>query len=235
MFLLTHDTVSNRAALEIRWVPRRFLGRTALWPRGGGWGLWARLIFEIELLRYLIALMPFVLATLIWRDYALAIAQAPIPMLILIYLVEARLLRPSAARRVWLVGDAEADRGLDLLRARARRILSRLAAGRGLARGRLHLVIEQSEMLRVPPLTLVSVQYHGDDAARPALLRLTREERAMIEAGLFDEGLSERALQHIGLARRIETHDLTFEPAQLSAHARLSAMMAGGQGARAQG
>ncbi len=235
MFLLTHDTVSNRAALEIRWVPRRFLGRTALWPRGGGWGLWARLIFEIELLRYLIALMPFVLATLIWRDYALAIAQAPIPMLILIYLVEARLLRPSAARRVRLVGDAEADRGLDLLRARARRILSRLAAGRGLAQGRLHLVIEQSEMLRVPPLTLVSVQYHGDDAARPALLRLTREERAMIEAGLFDEGLSERALQHIGLARRIETHDLTFEPAQLSAHARLSAMMAGGQGARAQG
>ncbi|MCC6002642.1 MAG: hypothetical protein JJU19_17550 [Pararhodobacter sp.] len=240
MFLISHDTVANVSALDIRWVPRRFLGRTALWPRGGSAGLWARLIFEIELLRYLAALSPFVLATLIWRDYALAIAQAPIPMLILIYLVEARLLRASPARRATLVSADQADRGLDLLRARARAILTRIAANRGLGApgmpaGRLHLVIEQSEMLRVPVLTLVSVQAEspgagGTGAEGPALLRLTADERALITDTLFAPPLSERALQHIGLARKIELHDLTFEPAQVSGHARLSAMMAARQG-----
>lgn len=231
MFLLTRDTVANPAALELRWLPRRFLGRTALWPRGGSAGLWARLIFEIELLRYLGALMPFVLATLIWREYALAIAQAPIPMLILIYLVEARLLRASPARRARLASDEQADRGLDLLRARARAILTRLAANRALGgsegvAGRLHLVIEQSEMLRVPVLTLVSVQYEGAGDERPSVLRLTRAERTLIEETLFAAPLGERALQHIALARRIELHDLTLDPAQVSAHARIAAMMA---------
>ncbi len=237
MFLLTRDRVTNPGALDIRWVPRRYLGRTAVWPRGGGAGLWARLIFEIELLRYLIALMPFVLATLIWRDYALAIAQAPTPMLILIYLVEARLLRASPARRARLVSEDEADRRLDLLRSRARTILTRIAAGRGLgeqaAAGRLHLVIEQSEMLRVPVLTLVSVQQEGEGAARPAMLRLTPAECALIEETLFAAPLSERALQHVSLARKIELHDLTLEPGQVSAHARLAAMMAARQGAAA--
>lgn len=224
MFLITHDTVSNRAALAIRWVPRKFLGRTALWPRGGGWRLWVRLVFEVEILRYLTALAPFVIATLIWRDYALAIAQAPIPMLILIWLVEARLLRVSPRQRAKLVTEAEAERGLDLLRERARLILGQIAAGRDLDQGRLHLVIEQSEMLRIPPLTLVSVQ----SDAGPELLRLTRDEQALIRSTLFDADLSERALQRIGLARRIEAHDLTFDPTTLSAHARLRAMLARG-------
>ena len=235
MFILSPDTVLNTDTLLIRWVPRKYLALTPVWPRGGSWRLWARLIFEKEVLRYALTLLPFVVAALVWTEYAVVIAQAPIPMLIVIYLVESRVLRPTDARRRGLVSDIEADAGLDMLRARARSILGRIAARRGLTTGTLHLVIEQSDLLRVPPLTLVSVQYRGDDAARPELLRLTRDERAMIEAGLFDEGFSERGLQHIGLARRIETHDLTFEPAQLSAHARLSAMMAGGQGARAQG
>lgn len=222
MFLLTHDTVTNRDALNIRWVPRKYLGRTALWPRGGGWRLWARLVFEVEILRYLTALAPFVIATLIWRDYALAIAQAPIPMLILIWLVEARLLRASPRQRARLVSDDQAERGLDLLRERARSILTRLASARDLKDGRLHLVIEQSEMLRIPVLTLVSVQ--SEDG--PSILRLTRDEQAMIRDTLFAEPLGERALQHISLARRIEAHDLTLDPATISAHARLSAMLA---------
>ncbi|MGC9451820.1 MAG: methylated-DNA--[protein]-cysteine S-methyltransferase, partial [Oceanipulchritudo sp.] len=100
--------------LHMRTVPRKFMGRTALWPRGASLGLWARLVFEVEFLRYMAALMPFVVATLIWRDYALAIAQAPIPMLILIYLVEARLLRVPPGKRAGLVSEAEAERGLDL-------------------------------------------------------------------------------------------------------------------------
>ena len=222
MFILSPDTVANRTALRINWVPRRFLGRTAVWPRGGGFRLWARLIFEMEFLRYLIALSPFVIAMLIWRDYALAIAQAPIPMLILIFLVEARLLRASPARRATLVSEDMADRGLDLLRTRARRILTRIAAGRELQSGRLHLVIEQSDLLRVPVLTLVSVQ--SDDG--PELLALDADERAMIAETLFEAPLTERALQRIGLKRKIEVHDLTFEPAQTSGHARLAAMMA---------
>lgn len=222
MFILSPETVANRTALKINWMPRRFLGRTALWPRGGSWALWARLVFEMEFLRYLIALSPFVIAMLIWRDYALAIAQAPIPMLILIFLVEARLLRASPAARARLVTDAQADRGLDLLRARARMILTRIAAGRGLESGRVHLVIEQSDLLRVPVLTLVSVQ--SEDG--PELLALDRTERALIAETLFAAPLTERALQRIGLARKIEYHDLTLEPAQVSGHARLAAMMA---------
>lgn len=221
MFILSRDTVSNRAALDIRRVPYRFLGRVTLWPRSGGWRLWLRLVFEIEFLRYLAALLPFVFATLIWPQYALAIAQAPIPMLILVYLVESRLLRATPARRQTLVGADEADRGLDLLRSRARNILSQIAARRGLDKGVLHLVIEQSDLLRVPPLTLVSVQ-HADG---PGLLSLDAGERALVTGTLFQPPLGERDLQRIGIARRIEIHDLTFAPEHVSAHARLAALM----------
>ncbi len=220
MFLVCPATVANRGALHMRRVPRKFLGRTALWPRSGSAGLWARLVFEVEFLRYITALMPFVVATLIWRDYALAIAQAPIPMLILIYLVEARLLRVAPGKRGALASEAEADRGLDLLRARARTLLTRIAARRGLQAGALHLVVEQSEMLRIPPLTLVSVQ----QADPPAILDLTAEERAILHDTLFAPPLSEGALQRIGLARRIELHDIGLEPAKVSAHARLAAL-----------
>jgi hypothetical protein len=222
MFLISRDTVANPGALHMKRVPRKFMGRTALWPRGGTLGLWARLVFEVEFLRYIIALMPFVVATLIWQEYALAIAQAPIPMLILIYLVEARLLRVPPAKRRELVSEAEADRGMDLLRTRARDILTRIAAGRGIEAGRLHLVIEQSEMLRIPPLSLVSVQSEEG----PAILNLSADERALVQDTLFQPPLTERDLQKIALARKIELHDLGLEAGQISAHARLAAMMA---------
>ncbi|WP_245243198.1 hypothetical protein [Pararhodobacter sp. SW119] len=203
-------------------MPRKFLGRTTLWPREGGARLWLRLLFEMELPRYLIALSPFVIAIFVWRDHALAIAQAPIPMLILIYLVEARFLRAGPSQRARLIGPDDADRALDLLRARARSILTRIAAARGLVAGRLHLVIEQSDLMRVPVLTLVSVQ--SEDG--PTLLNLSPTERALIAETLFAAPLSERLLQHVGIARKIELHDLTLEPAQVSAHARLAAARA---------
>lgn len=221
MFVICKQTVANRSALHIHRVPRRFLGRTTLWPRAGDAGLWARLVFEVEFLRYIMALTPFVAATLIWQDYALAIAQAPIPMLILVFLVEARLLRVSPERRKTLVTEADAERGLDLLRSRARRILTRIAAGRAMQAGQLHLVIEQSEMLRVPPLSLVSVQ----DPNGPEILELTGEERALIEETLFQPPLSERDLQKISLARKFEVHDIALDAGQVSGHARLAAMM----------
>lgn len=228
MFLVSRSTVANRGALHIRRVPRKFMGRTALWPRGGSLALWARLVFEVEFLRYMAALMPFVVATLIWREYALAIAQAPIPMLILIYLVEARLLRVPPGQRAALVSEAEAERGLDLLRDRARTILTKIAAARGVEAGRLHLVIEQSEMLRIAPLSLVSVQ--SEDG--PAILDLSRTERALIEDMLFQPPLTEASLQKIGLARKIALHDVGLEAREVSAHARLAAMMAARSGAQ---
>lgn len=222
MFLLSHATVLNRDALRIRWVPRKFLGLTTVWPRGGSFRLWARLIFEREGLRYSLTLLPFVIAALVWRDYAVVIAQAPIPMLIVIFLVESRMLRASEARRKALVTEDQADAGLDTLRARARTLLGRIAARRGLKSGRLHLVIEQSDLLRVPPLTLVSVQTEEG----PELLALDASEREMLTNELFAPPLTERALQHIGLARRIEVHDLTLDPATISGHARMAALMA---------
>ncbi|ATX67950.1 hypothetical protein BG454_15470 [Roseinatronobacter bogoriensis subsp. barguzinensis] len=222
MFILSPDTVANRTALDIRWLPRRFLGRTILWPRKGGWRLWLRVVFETEVLRYALALLPFVVAALVWQDYAIIIAKAPILMLIAIYLVEARLLRATSAQRAALVSEAQADSGLDMLRARARAILTKIAAGRGLQSGCLHLVIEQSDLLRVAPLSLVSVQ--SDEG--PELLALDEQERALIEETLFAPPLTERALQRIGLARKIEIHDISFEPVQVSAHARMAALMA---------
>lgn len=222
MFILSPDTVSNREALQIKWVPRRFLGRTMLWPRRGGWTLLARIIFETEVLRYSLVLTPFVIAAVIWTEQAVFIAQAPIMMLIAIYLFEAKLMRVPREKRAALVSEDAAEAGLDLLRQRARQILSRIAAGRRLASGRLHLVIEQSDLLRVRPLSLVSVQ--SDEG--PELLALEDTERAMIREILFAPPLDERTLQRIGLARKIEIHDLTFDPATVSAHGRMAALMA---------
>ncbi len=222
MFILSPDTVLNTEPLRIRWVPRRYLGRTTLWPRGGGWALLARMIFETEVLRYALVLTPFVIAAFVWPDKAIIIAQAPVLMLVAIYLFEARLMRVPHDKRADLVSVDEAEAGLDLLRQRARKILSRVAAGRNLGSGRLHLVIEQSELLRVAPFTLVSVQ--SDDG--PELLALDAAERDMIAQTLFEAPLTERALQRISLARKIELHDLTFDPATVSAHARMAALMA---------
>ena len=222
MFILSPDTVVNRDALRIRWVPRRFLGRTTLWPKQGGWRLMARVIFEAEALRFALVLLPFVIAALIWPEKAIFIAQAPVLMLAAIYVFEAKFMRVPRAARPTLLREDEVDAGLDLLRQRARHILSRIAARRALTTGRLHLVIEQSELIRVAPMSLVSVQCNDG----PELLALDAEERALIRQTLFAEPLDERRLQYIGLARRIDIHDLTFEPAQVSAHARLGALMA---------
>jgi hypothetical protein len=43
-------------------------------------------------------------------------------------------------------------------------VLSRIAAGRGMTQGELHLAVEQSELARVAPLTVVSVQLAGPPA-----------------------------------------------------------------------
>lgn len=223
MLIVTPETVWNAAALETRQLPRRFVGRVTLWPRqGGSWALFARTVFEIEVLRYIASLLPFVVAALIWKDQALAIAQAPLLMFMLVYLVETRVLRPSPARRQALIGRDEADRALDLLRVRGRAILTAIAAGRQMTQGTLWLVVEQSELARVLPLTYVSVQ----SEAGPEVLRLTGDEMRLIRDTLFGPPLDERLLQRVNLMEDEFLRDVRLDTRTVSAHARMEALLA---------
>lgn len=222
MFIVTPDTVWNAAALETRQLPRRFFGRVTLWPRqGGSWGLFARTVFEIEVLRYTSSLLPFIAAALIWQDKALAIAQAPLLMFMLVYLVETRVLRPSAERRKGLAGRDEADRALDALRVRGRSILTRIAAKRNMVDGTLWLVVEQSELARVAPLTYVSVQ----SDVMPEVLRLTFDEARLIRETLFQPPLDERLLHRVNLMENEFLRDIRLETRTVSAHARMEALL----------
>ena len=221
MFILTPETIWNPHVLEMRQVPRRVFGRVMIFPRrDAGTGLWLRLIFEMEVLRYLLALVPFLLAAVMYPRYAGAIAQAPLPMLIVIYFFEVKVLRLPPAGAKALASEAEVERGLDLLRVRAVAVLSRIAAGRGLVEGRLHLVVEQSEIWRMPPLTLVSVQ----SEAGPEVVRLAAGERALL-AGLFDDAFSERDLLRVNVASNAWLRDVAFDVRGVSAHARLAALI----------
>lgn len=222
MFIVSPATVWNRSALETRAVPRKVFGRVTLVPRRGlNPGTFLRMVFEAQELRYILALTPFIAAAAIWRDYALAISQAPVPMLMVVYMVETRLLRVPPHRRAGLIEPAEAERGLDLLRVRALAILTEIAARRNLGDGRLHLVVEQSDMARFPPLTLVSVQ--SEDG--PEVLRLDAAETRLIRETLFQPPLDERRLHRINLSRNEFLRDIPLEARSISAHARLAAMM----------
>ncbi len=225
MFILTPETIWNPHVLEMRQVPRRVFGRVMIFPkRGARVGLWLRLIFEMEVLRYLLALVPFLVLAVMYPRYAGAIAQAPLPMLVVIYFFEAKVLRLSRDGAKALASEAEMERGLDLLRVRAVAVLSKIAAGRGLVEGRLHLVVEQSEIWRMPPLTLVSVQAEAGPKSGPEVLRLSVEEMALL-AGLFDEAFGERDLLRINLASRECLRDVGFDVRGVSAHARLAALI----------
>jgi hypothetical protein len=221
MFIITPTTVTNRAALEFRQLPRKFLGRSFVWPRrGGDWRLKARIVFEIELLRYLVALAPFAVMALVWRDSALAIAQAPALMVLVIYGVEMRFLRLSKTARAALLGPAERDRLADLLDIRSRAILTRIGAGRRLATGSLHLVIEQSELARVAPLSLVSVQCEDG----PQILDLDDAEQALIRSTLFNAPLTEAAMQKLSASRNETVTQVTLDLRAIPAHARMAAL-----------
>jgi hypothetical protein len=220
MFIITRATLSNPAGLEFRQIPRRFLGLAPVWPRQAGWRLKLRLVVEREPLRYVVALSPFAGVALVWNDSALAISQAPALMVLAVYVVEMRLLRPSAAARAKLLDAADRDRALDLLAARCRSLLTRIAAGRRMTRGTLHLVIEQSELARVAPLTLVTVQW----SEGPAILDLTTEEMALLRDRLFAPPLTEAAMQRLSLARNESVHSVALDLPGIPAHARMAAL-----------
>lgn len=222
MLIVSDTTIANRGALGARSLPMRFLGRVQLFPRGAGVGVWARLVAEIEILRYLGTLLPFVLLPLVWRDLALPISQAPLVMLIVIVGVEMKVLRLSRKGREKAVSAQEAARRLDALAFRARACLRRIAARHGIAEGELRLVVEQSELARLPPLTLVSVQC---DLPAPRLLSLDDGDRALLHEGLFDADLTEADLLAANHREDRYLRDILQEARAVSAHARLQAAL----------
>jgi hypothetical protein len=221
MLIVTDATIANRGVLETRSLPKKFFGRVQLVPRHAGVGLWLRLIVELQLLRYLAALIPFVALPLMSRDLAAPVTQAPLAMLVVIGLVEMKVLRLSPAGRRRAVGEDEAARRLDTLAFRARACLRRIAARHDIAEGELRLVIEQSELARIPPLTLVSVQ---TDTPGPRLLALDEADRAVL-ADLFDAELTERDLLAVNHREDRYIRDIAQEARAVSAHARLAAYL----------
>lgn len=221
MLIVADTTIANRGVLETRSLPRKFLGRVQLVPRRAGLGLWLRLMVEMQLLRYLFALLPFVIMPLVARDTAAPIMQAPLAMVVVIGLVEMKVLRLSKRARERAVGADEAARRLDTLAFRAKAILRKIAARQGIAEGELRLVVEQSELARIAPLTLVSVQ---TDRPAPRLVSLDAEDRAALGA-LFEPGLSERDLLAVNHREDRYIRDIAQEARAVSAHARLAAAL----------
>lgn len=227
IFVQTPSRVLSRSALKAGRVPRRtvihgiFAGpRTTIFSP-----VFWRLLFDFALVRYLLALLPFPIAAIIEPDLALPLTQAPLVMFAIVYAVEAHVLSISTpARRKRLIGEDEAAAALDQLALRGREILTRIAASRRLDGVTMHLVIDQSRLARVPPLSLVSVQVEGGD---PEVMELDAAEIAMIGATLFDaERLSERLLHRVNLAQNTFFRAVPLDTATISAHARMSALLA---------
>ena len=218
--------VVNPAVLDITSPPRRFLGRGfGVVPKGALTdGAFWRLVVEYQLLRYLVVLWPFPVAMAIWPHLALPISQAPLLMFLLIYLVESRVLAVPKDARAALVDEDEAGRIKDRFRVRARRVLTRIAAGRGMQGGELYLVVEQSELARLPPLTIVSVQVAHP---RAAVLDLTDAEAATLREVLFPEPGDEADLHRVNLAENDFFRSERLDASGVSAHARLEAMARG--------
>lgn len=222
MFILSPETVWNPKALETGSVPRKVLHRIAFLPKGGGAAMVARVIFENEPLRYFIALSPFVAAMFIWRDLALPISQAPVAMIIVIGFFEMKVLRLSPDKRKALMTEDDAARVLDTLNYRARRVLTRLAAHRGQTSGEMMLVVEQSELAHITPLTLVSVQTRE---GKPRILPLADAERGLIADGLFDADFTEHDLHAANLREDVYLRSVTFDARGVSGHAQLAALL----------
>lgn len=223
MLIVTHDTITNPSILKVRQLPRKFFGRVTVWPRNkrAAGGI-LRLLVEFQAVRYLLSLSPLIVIGALWNVAALPIAQAPILMIAIIWWVEMRLLRVPAKRRGRLIDAAEAARGLDLLKVQSRDVLTRIAAARGMKAGHLHLVVEQSELWHLRPLTYVTVQSQDG----PEVLHLNADERAIITDRLFQPPLTEALLQRINQSENTFLRDTTFDAKGVSAHARLAAALA---------
>jgi hypothetical protein len=221
MFVVTPQSVWNPGALGKGRPDRPLMGRaTTVLPAGlFGAGVFWRILLEYPFVRYAIVLFPIPLAILVWPNLALPISGAPLLMFLIVLWVEGNVLSiPTAARRRALMDRAEVDRGLDLLRERMRAAVVRIAAGRGMGAGTLTLVIEQSPMARLPPLTLASLR-----DAEGRVLPLSEAEAGEVR-GVLAEGIDARRLHRINLADNAALRAVTVEAAGISAHARLAAM-----------
>lgn len=223
LFVLSPDVVWNPGILNFPTAPRKILERGMIMPRRDvTWGFIARVIFETEVLRFLVTLMPFGVAAVLWPGAALPISQAPILMILIIGIVELRVLRVPREKRKSMTTEAEAARALDTLNFRGRRILAQLAARRGIETGTIYLVVEQSDMVRVPPMTIASLQL---DEGKSRLAPLSAEERAVIRDGLFDRDFTERHLFLANQREGVSFRSVSFEARGVSAHARLAAFL----------
>ncbi len=222
-FVLTPHTVWNPGAMDFRTAPRKILERIAILPRReAGWRVVLRVILENQLLRYTTALLPFVIAMLVWPHLALPISQAPLPMLIVIGLVEMKVLRISKEKRKALMSEAEVATTLDTLAFRGRTILSKIAARHPDLGGELFLVIDQSELANVPPLSIVSVQL---SEGKSRMMHLDVEERDVIREMLFDDQFSERDLHRANMREDTFLRSVAFNTKGVTAHARLAAIL----------
>jgi hypothetical protein len=222
MLVVAPDTIVNASVLETRSLPKKFLGRVQLIPRRGGAGLWLRFVVEMQFVRYMAALVPFMVIPFMSHDLALPVTQAPLAMLLVIAAVELKVLRLSDRARQRLMSEDEAARIVDAFTFRARQALRRIAARRGMAEGELALVLEQSELARVTPLTLVSVQ---SPSPGPHVLDLDADERAILRGVLFDAELTERMLHTANLREERFIREVKVAAESVSAHARLAAWM----------
>lgn len=222
MLILTHATMWNPGVLETKSLPKKFLGRVPVLPAQAGLATWARLLVEMQLLRFLVTLLPFAVTPIMSRDLAVPVMQAPALMVVLVLLVEIKVLRLGPKGRARQVNADEAARRLDTLAFRARSCLRRIAARHDLQEGTLRLVVEQSELARVPPLTLVSVQ---GDTPDPHVLRLDAEDREVLRQGLFDRDLTERDLLAVNHRDNRYIREIAQETRAVSAHARLAALL----------
>lgn len=222
MLIVTDTTLLNPGVLETRSLPKKFLGRVMVLPRGAGFAVWLRLIVELQALRYLVTLLPFVLVPLFYRSYAAPVMQAPALMLAVVALVELRVLRLSKSARAVIVSPDEAARRLDILSFRARACLRRIAARHDMAEGTLSLVVEQSELARIRPLTLVSVQ---TETPEPHLPPLDATDRAVLQEGLFDAEFTERDLLLVNHRDDLYLREIEQEARAVSAHGRMAAFL----------
>ncbi|SHH33088.1 hypothetical protein SAMN05444003_2838 [Cognatiyoonia sediminum] len=223
VLILSPETVWNQGILKFSTAPRKILQRGMVFPRKEASArLRFRIILESQFVRYFLTLVPFIAAGITWPELALPLGSAPVLMLIAVGFVELRILRLPAAKRKDVVGEAESAHALDTLNFRGRKILSSLAAKRGIQTGNLFLVVEQSDLVRLNPLTFVSLQ---KDEGKSRLVALNKEEREMIRTGLFDPDFTE---QDLALANQREAtflRSVNFEARGVSAHARLAAFL----------
>lgn len=224
LFLVTPATVSNPRVLRGGQPPKKILGGlSSVFPRGLMLSpIWWRLALEYPLLRYSFALSPFPVAMLIWPDLALPISGAPLLMFIFINFIEGELLSYSSReRREKVLPEAESARRMDLFRHRARALLTRIAAARDLREGELVLVVEQSAMAPVPPITVISLQW----AAEPSpVLDLDTDEQSLVLSQLFGPDLTERDFHKVSLRENLFLHAVSLDARSISAHARMAAL-----------